>query len=119
MPSDREVVLHSENGLLGMGPTPSANAIDWELINAGKKPVTLLPGGAFFDSADSFGMIRGQHLDYCVLGAFQVSARGDLANWLTDQPDAIPAVGGAMDLGAGAKLALAPDCEVHTPPDLG
>jgi len=171
-----------------MGPTPSANAIDWELINAGKKPVTLLPGGAFFDSADSFGMIRGQHLDYCVLGAFQVSARGDLANWLTDQPDAIPAVGGAMDLGAGAKhvlvftdhctrngeakilehctyplttvgtvssiytdlaiidvatdgltvrelvegvtfqvlqsltgakLALAPDCEVHTPPDLG
>ena len=106
MPDDREVVFHSENGILGMGPMPSDNEVDWEMINAGKKPVTLLAGGAIFDSPESFGMIRGQHLDYCVLGAFQVSAKGDLANWLTDAPDAVPAVGGAMDLGAGAKHVL-------------
>ncbi len=106
LPEDREVIFHSENGILGMGPTPNDNEIDRELINAGKKPVTMLPGGSLFDSAVSFGMIRGQHLDYCVLGAFQVSATGDLANWMTDQPDAIPAVGGAMDLGAGARQVL-------------
>ena len=106
LPEGREIVFHSENGILGMGPPPSDNEIDWELVNAGKKPVTMLPGGSFFDSADSFGMIRGQHLDYCVLGAFQVSARGDLANWLTTGADAIPAVGGAMDLGAGARHVL-------------
>ena len=106
MPDDREVVFHSENGILGMGPMPSDNEVDWEMINAGKKPVTLLAGGAIFDSPESFGMIRGQHLDYCVLGAFQVSAKGDLANWLTDAPGAVPAVGGAMDLGAGAKHVL-------------
>ena len=106
LPEGREIIFHSENGLLGMGPPPGANEVDWELINAGKKPVTMLAGGSFFDSADSFGMIRGQHLDYCVLGAFQVSEKGDLANWLTNGADAIPAVGGAMDLGAGAKHVL-------------
>jgi 3-oxoadipate CoA-transferase, beta subunit len=106
VPTDREVIFHSENGILGMGPSPNDNEIDWELINAGKKPVTMLPGGALFDSAVSFGMIRGQHLDYCVLGAFQVSATGDLANWMTNQADAVPAVGGAMDLGAGARQVL-------------
>ncbi|MEM7407101.1 MAG: 3-oxoacid CoA-transferase subunit B [Pseudomonadota bacterium] len=103
VPEGREIIFHSENGILGMGPSPNDNEIDWELVNAGKKPVTLVPGSSLFDSADSFGMIRGQHLDYCVLGAFQVSARGDLANWLTNADDAIPAVGGAMDLGAGAR----------------
>jgi 3-oxoadipate CoA-transferase beta subunit len=103
LPKDREIVLHSENGLLGMGPAPAKGNEDWELINAGKEPVTLLPGGAFFHQADSFGMMRGGHLDICVLGAFQVSARGDLANWHTGAPDAIPAVGGAMDLAVGAK----------------
>ena len=100
---DREVVLHSENGVLGMGPAPPAGQGDPELINAGKQPVTLVPGGCYFHSADSFAMMRGGHLDICVLGAFQVSVRGDLANWHTGAKDAIPAVGGAMDLALGAK----------------
>jgi 3-oxoadipate CoA-transferase beta subunit len=99
----REIFLHSENGLLGMGPAPPAGEEDYDLINAGKQPVTLLPGGAYFHHADSFAMMRGGHLDICVLGAFQVSATGDLANWHTGAPDAIPAVGGAMDLAIGAK----------------
>ena len=102
LPADREVFLHSENGILGMGPAPGAGEEDWDLINAGKQPVTLRTGGAFFHHADSFAMMRGGHLDICVLGAFQVSAGGDLANWHTGG-DAIPAVGGAMDLAAGAK----------------
>ncbi len=103
LPAGIEVVLHSENGVLGMGPAPAAGEEDYDLINAGKQPVTLLPGGAYFHHADSFGMMRGGHLDICVLGAFQVSATGDLANWHTGAPDAIPAVGGAMDLAIGAK----------------
>ena len=103
LPKDREVILHTENGLLGMGPAPEKGKEDWELINAGKQAVTALPGAAFFHHADSFAMMRGGHLDICVLGAFQVSAEGDLANWHTGAPDAIPAVGGAMDLAIGAK----------------
>ncbi len=103
LPKDREIFLHSENGLLGMGPAPAPGEEDPDLINAGKEPVTLLPGGAFFHHGDSFAMMRGGHLDFCVLGAFQVSAQGDLANWHTGAPDAIPAVGGAMDLAIGAK----------------
>jgi len=103
LPKDREIFLHSENGLLGMGPAPAPGHEDPELINAGKEPVTLLEGGAFFHHGDSFAMMRGGHLDVCVLGAFQVSASGDLANWHTGAPDAIPAVGGAMDLAIGAK----------------
>ncbi len=99
----REIFLHSENGILGMGPAPAAGDEDEDLINAGKQPVTLLTGGAYFHHADSFAMMRGGHLDICVLGAFQVSAKGDLANWHTGAPDAIPAVGGAMDLAIGAK----------------
>ncbi|MEY3980870.1 MAG: hypothetical protein RLZZ375_2299 [Pseudomonadota bacterium] len=99
----KEIFLHSENGLLGMGPAPAPGEEDEDLINAGKQPVTLLTGGAFFHHADSFAMMRGGHLDICVLGAFQVSERGDLANWHTGAPDAIPAVGGAMDLAIGAK----------------
>ncbi len=99
----KEILLHSENGLLGMGPAPSADHADDELINAGKQHVTLRCGGAFFHHADSFAMMRGGHLDFCVLGAFQVSVNGDLANWHTGAPDAIPAVGGAMDLAIGAK----------------
>lgn len=101
--ADKEVVLHSENGVIGMGPAPAAGDEDFDLINAGKQPVTLLPGGCFFHHADSFAMMRGGHLDVCVLGAFQVSSKGDLANWHTGAPDAIPAVGGAMDLAIGAK----------------
>jgi len=103
LPSEREVFLHSENGLLGMGPAPEAGEEDEDLINAGKQPVTLLTGGAYFHHGDSFAMMRGGHLDVCVLGAFQVSGHGDLANWHTGAPDAIPAVGGAMDLAIGAK----------------
>ncbi|MEI7447290.1 MAG: 3-oxoacid CoA-transferase subunit B [Burkholderiales bacterium] len=103
LPPGRDVFLHSENGILGMGPAPAKGAEDWDLINAGKQPVTLLTGGAFFHHADSFAMMRGGHLDICVLGAFQVSAGGDLANWSTGEPGAIPAVGGAMDLAIGAK----------------
>jgi len=100
---EREVILHSENGVLGMGPAPPAGQEDFDLINAGKGPVTLRPGGAFFHHADSFAMMRGGHLDICVLGAYQVAANGDLANWSTGAPGAIPAVGGAMDLAIGAK----------------
>jgi len=103
IPKDREIILHSENGVLGIGPRPAPGEEDEDLIDAGKSPVTLLTGGAFFHHADSFGMIRGGHIDICVLGAFQVSAGGDIANWHTGEPDAIPAVGGAMDLAAGAK----------------
>ena len=103
LPKDRDIFLHSENGLLGMGPAPAPGSEDPDLINAGKQPVTLLTGGAYFHHGDSFAMMRGGHLDFCVLGAFQVSADGDLANWHTGAPDAIPAVGGAMDLAIGAK----------------
>ncbi len=103
LPEGREVVLHSENGVIGMGPAPAEGDEDYDLINAGKQPVTLLSGGSFFHHADSFAMMRGGHLDVCVLGAFQVSATGDLANWHTGAADAIPAVGGAMDLAIGAK----------------
>jgi len=103
IPASREVILHSENGILGMGPAPAEGEADYDLINAGKQPVTLLKGGSFFHHADSFAMMRGGHLDICVLGAFQVSATGDLANWSTGEPGAIPAVGGAMDLAIGAK----------------
>ncbi|MGI4813103.1 MAG: 3-oxoacid CoA-transferase subunit B [Janthinobacterium lividum] len=101
--AEREVVLHSENGILGMGPAPAPGDEDDELINAGKQHVTQRAGASFFHHADSFAMMRGGHLDICVLGAFQVSATGDLANWHTGAPDAIPAVGGAMDLAIGAK----------------
>ncbi|MDB5742742.1 MAG: 3-oxoadipate CoA-transferase beta subunit [Polaromonas sp.] len=103
IPPGREVILHSENGILGMGQAPAAGAEDYDLINAGKQPVTLLPGGAYFHHADSFAMMRGGHLDICVLGAFQVSSTGDLANWSTGEAGAIPAVGGAMDLAIGAR----------------
>ncbi len=103
LPKDREVILHSENGVLGMGPAPPAGEEDPDLMNAGKQPVTLLKGGCYFHHADSFGMMRGGHVDICVMGAFQVSATGDLANWHSGAPDAIPAVGGAMDLAIGAK----------------
>jgi len=103
LPREREIVLHSENGILGMGPAPAKGAEDWDLINAGKQPVTLLTGGAYFHHTDSFAMMRGGHLDIAVLGAFQVSVAGDLANWHTGAKDAIPAVGGAMDLAVGAK----------------
>jgi 3-oxoadipate CoA-transferase beta subunit len=103
LPADEEIILHTENGLLGMGPAPEAGRIDPDLINAGKQPVTALPGAAYFHHADSFAMMRGGHLDVCVLGAFQVAQNGDLANWSTGEPGAIPAVGGAMDLAIGAK----------------
>ncbi|MDO9115503.1 MAG: 3-oxoacid CoA-transferase subunit B [Polaromonas sp.] len=103
LPEGIEVILQSENGILGMGPAPGEGDEDFDLINAGKQPVTLLKGGAYFHHADSFAMMRGGHLDICVLGAFQVSATGDLANWSTGEPGAIPAVGGAMDLAIGAR----------------
>lgn len=103
LPEGMEVVLHSENGILGMGEAPLTGEEDYDLINAGKQPVTLLAGGAYFHHADSFAMMRGGHLDISVLGAFQVSATGDLANWSTGEAGAIPAVGGAMDLAVGAK----------------
>ncbi|WP_445115348.1 3-oxoacid CoA-transferase subunit B [Acinetobacter sp. WZC-1] len=103
LPPDRDIFLHSENGLLAFGPPPAAGEEDPDLINAGKEYVTLLPGGAYFHHGDSFAMMRGGHLDICVLGAFQVAANGDLANWHTGAADAIPAVGGAMDLAVGAK----------------
>jgi 3-oxoadipate CoA-transferase beta subunit len=99
----KDIFLHSENGILGMGPAPAPGTEDGDLINAGKQPVTLLTGGAYFHQADSFAIMRGGHLDICVLGAFQVSRNGDLANWHTGAPDAIPAVGGAMDLASGAR----------------
>jgi 3-oxoadipate CoA-transferase beta subunit len=103
LPAGREVILQSENGIIGMGPAPAPGLEDFDLTNAGKQPVTLLPGGSYFHHADSFAMMRGGHLDICVLGAFQVSAGGDLANWHTGAEGAIPAVGGAMDLAIGAK----------------
>ena len=103
VPAGREVIFQTENGLLGMGPPPPAGQEDPELINAGKKAVTAIPGAAYFHHADSFAMIRGGHIDICILGAMQVSATGDLANWSTGESDAIPAVGGAMDLVAGVK----------------
>lgn len=103
LPAEREIVLHTENGLLGMGPAPAAGAIDPDLVNAGKQAVTAVAGAAYFHHADSFAMMRGGHLDVCVLGAFQVAENGDLANWSTGAEGAIPAVGGAMDLASGAK----------------
>lgn len=103
IPEGREVIFHTENGLLGVGPSPLTGQEDDELINAGKKPVTAIKGACFFHHADSFAMIRGGHIDVCVLGAFQVSQYGDLANWSTGEPNAIPAVGGAMDLVEGVK----------------
>ncbi|MEZ5660289.1 MAG: 3-oxoacid CoA-transferase subunit B [Burkholderiaceae bacterium] len=103
LPAEREILLHSENGLIGMGPAPAKGAEDYDLINAGKQPVTLLPGAAIVHHADSFALMRGGHLDISVLGAFQVGMQGDLANWHTGEPDAIPAVGGAMDLAVGAR----------------
>ncbi|MGK5016687.1 3-oxoacid CoA-transferase subunit B [Janthinobacterium sp. HLS12-2] len=103
LPAGADIILHSENGVIGMGPAPAPGEEDYDLINAGKQPVTLLAGGSYFHHADSFAMMRGGHLDICVLGAFQVSAAGDLANWHTGDRDAIPAVGGAMDLAIGAK----------------
>ena len=103
MPADREVILHSENGLLGMGPAPAEGQVDPWVINAGKMHVTLVPGGSYFHQADSFAMIRGGHLDLCVLGAFEVAENGDVANWATSANDSAPAVGGARDLSAGAR----------------
>ncbi|MGF6094842.1 3-oxoacid CoA-transferase subunit B [Pseudomonas sp. 18175] len=103
LPADKDIFLHSENGLLAFGPPPAEGEEDPELINAGKEFVTMLKGGSFFHHGDSFAMMRGGHLDICVLGAFQVASNGDLANWHTGEPDAIPAVGGAMDLAIGAK----------------
>jgi 3-oxoadipate CoA-transferase beta subunit len=120
LPPDREVVFHCENGVLGMGPMPAAGKEDYELISAGKQPVTLVAGGAFVHSADSFAMIRGGHIDICVLGAFQVSVKGDLANWSTGEPDAVPAVGGAMDLAVGAKrvFVISEHCTKHGAPKI-
>jgi 3-oxoadipate CoA-transferase, beta subunit len=103
IPPDREIVLHSENGVLGVGPAPGDNEVDWDLINAGKQPVTLVTGGSYVHHTDSFLMIRGGHLDLALLGAFEVSEKGDLANWTTDDPGFPPGVGGAMDLAVGAK----------------
>lgn len=106
VPPDREIIFHSENGILGMGPAPAPGTGDPELINAGKQQVTLLPGGAYFHHTDAFVMMRGGHIDITVLGAFQVSERGDLANWATDEAAMPPAVGGAMDLAVGARRVL-------------
>jgi 3-oxoadipate CoA-transferase beta subunit len=106
LPAGSGITLHTENGLLGMGPSPRAELVDPELINAGKVPVTELAGASYFHQADSFAMMRGGHIDVCVLGAFQVSTSGDLANWSTGQPGAVPAVGGAMDLAVGAKRSV-------------
>ena len=106
LPKGREIIVHSENGVLGLGPRPAPGAEDEDMTNAGKEPATVVTGGSFFHHADSFGMIRGRHLDFAVLGAFQVSVAGDLANWHTGGADAIPAVGGAMDLAVGAKKVL-------------
>jgi len=103
LPADQEIILHTENGMLGMGPAPTVGRVDPDLINAGKQAVTALPGASYSQHADSFAMMRGGHLDVCVLGAFQVAANGDLANWSTGAPDAIPAIGGAMDLAIGAR----------------
>jgi 3-oxoadipate CoA-transferase, beta subunit len=103
LPADKDIFLQSENGILGMGPAPDADHVDWDLINAGKQPVTLLTGGCYFDHSTSFAMMRGGHLDVAILGAFQVSETGDIANWSTGKPDTIPAVGGAMDLAVGAR----------------
>jgi 3-oxoadipate CoA-transferase beta subunit len=103
LPPDRDIVIHSENGILGMGPTPGPNALDPWLVNAGKQPVTLVKGAALFHHADSFTMIRGRHLDLCVLGAYQVAENGDIANWTTPAGERVPAIGGAMDLAVGAK----------------
>ncbi|MBO6513731.1 MAG: CoA transferase subunit B [Phycisphaerales bacterium] len=120
VPEGRTLVYHTENGLLGMGPSPAEGQGDPELINAGKKQVTTNPGAAFFHHADSFAMIRGGHIDLCVLGAMQVSQHGDLANWSTGAPDAIPAVGGAMDLVAGVKsvYVITQHCTKHGDPKL-
>ena len=120
VPEGREFIYHTENGLLGMGPSPEPGHGDPELINAGKRQVTALPGAAYFHHADSFAMIRGGHLDLCVLGALQVSAGGDLANWSTGAPDAIPAVGGAMDLVVGVKriYVVTQHCTKHSEPKL-
>jgi len=103
VPQGREVIIHTENGLLGVGPAPAPGSEDFDLINAGKKPITAIKGACFFHHADSFAMIRGGHLDFTILGAYQVSQNGDLANWSTGSPNDIPAVGGAMDLVQGVK----------------
>ncbi len=120
VPEGRELIYHTENGLLGMGPSPQPGMGDPELINAGKRQVTAIPGAAYFHHADSFTMIRGGHIDLCVLGALQVSEKGDLANWSTGAPHAIPAVGGAMDLVAGVKLiyVITQHCTKHGDPKL-
>lgn len=120
VPEGRELIYHTENGLLGMGPSPDEGDGDPELINAGKRQVTALPGASFFHHADSFTMIRGGHIDLCVLGALQVAHNGDLANWSTGAPDAIPAVGGAMDLVAGVKsiYVITQHCTKHGEPKL-
>ena len=103
IPEGREILFHSENGILGMGPSPAAEDIDPNLINAGKRPITMLPGASIFDHAMSFGIVRGRHLDLCVLGAYQLAANGDIANWARSREDLLPAIGGAMDLAAGAR----------------
>ncbi|MGG7567210.1 3-oxoacid CoA-transferase subunit B [Rhodovulum sp. DZ06] len=103
IPAGREIVFHSENGILGMGPSPAAEDVDPNLINAGKRPVTMLPGASIFDHALSFGIVRGRHLDLCVLGAYQLAPNGDIANWARSSADLLPAIGGAMDLAAGAR----------------
>ena len=120
VPEGREFIYHTENGLLGMGPAPAPGEEDPELINAGKKMVTMVPGASLFHHADSFTMIRGGHIDVCVLGAMQVSAHGDLANWSTGAPDAVPAVGGAMDLvaGVGTILVITQHCTKTGEPKL-